>query len=102
MKYKLSKQAERELDRELIYSAEKWGKKHAIRYARELQHKFQLIANNPFIYPEVRDICEHVRICRFKGNMIAYTVIEKQNMLIILGFFSIHQNIDQINFTKRF
>ncbi len=92
--YFLNKDAEREFDKELAYSEEQWGIQHARKYAIELKTKLSSIAKNPFIYPERIDILAGILICNHKGNRIIFTVVEERKQIIIIGFLSIHQNIN--------
>ena len=94
--YFLNREAERELDKELAYSEERWGRQHAQKYAVQLKAKFSSIAKNPFIYPERSDILSGIRICNHKGNRIIFTVIEELKQVIIIGFLSVHQDIGKL------
>lgn len=100
-RYFLTREAEREFDNELAYSAQKWGNLHARKYAKELQRKILTIARNPLVYPVRNDILPGIRICTYKGNRIIYTVQEELKQIVILGLLSIYQNINSTKIQKR-
>lgn len=89
--YFLTRDTERELDNELAYSAQRWGKRHALSYAIELQEKFRTIAKNPYAFAERPDILPNIRLVSHKGNQIFFTIREEHKQVIILAFLSIHQ-----------
>lgn len=91
--YVLTKEAEREFDRELAYSEEHWGTKHARQYAAELRHKLRSIAQTPQMYAQRSDILPGIRICHYKGNKIIYAIIEQKKQVIVVGLLSNHQPI---------
>lgn len=72
--YKLTSDAQRELDNELAYSVEMWGRRHAQAYAKALQQKILLICANPFMHTERSDILPGIRLCQYKGSRIVYTI----------------------------
>lgn len=98
-RYVLTREAEQELDAELAYSAERWGKRNARDYAEGMRQKLISIAENPFSYPERDDILPGIRICTYKGNRIIYTVHLERKQVIILGLQSIYRElkVDQLS-----
>jgi|GEM_PF-3991408 len=51
------------------------------------------IVNNPFAYPERKEIGEGYRVVRHKGNYIVYVVNEAEQYIEIMGFPSIHHTL---------
>jgi plasmid stabilization system protein ParE len=91
--YRLSTSAARELDWEISYSAERWGKKHAKLYRDGLLSIIKSVVVNPFLYPERLEIGIGCRIVRYKGNYIIYSVNEEEKYIEIIAFPSIHRSI---------
>jgi len=91
--YRLSASAERELEREIDYSIERWGKKHAKLYRDGLLSVVKSIVSNPFLYPERLEIGVGYRVVRYKGNYIIYSVNEEEKYIEIIAFPSIHRYI---------
>ena len=89
--YRLASSAERELEHEIDYSANNWGKRHAKSYRQGLFTLIRQIANNPFTYHERSEIGEGYRMVRYKGNYIIYTVNEAEKYVEIMAFPSIHR-----------
>lgn len=88
--YRLTPNAFRQLDKELTYSASKWGKRHAVAYERELVQKVRTIAKNPKIHPLNPNFGEGARAARYKGNYIVYMIDEAQKIVEILNFPSVY------------
>ena len=89
--YRLTSSAERELEHEIAYSADNWGKRHAKSYRLGLFALIRQIANNPFAYPERADIDKDYRVVRYKGNYIIYVINEAENYVEIMAFPSVHR-----------
>lgn len=89
----LTPEAREELNREIAYSEEKWGKAHARRYAHEIRRRIRVIGKNPKVYSISSDIFPGIRIARYKGNQIIYTVVEEDQTVIILGVPSIYREL---------
>lgn len=91
--YRLTSSAERELEHEIAYSADNWGKRHAKSYRQGLFAIIRQIAHNPFTYPERPEIGEGYRLVRYKGNYIIYVVNETENYVEIMAFPSVHRYV---------
>ena len=99
--YLLTHYAERDFDKELAYSEEHWGKRHAKKYAQELKKQMKILCKNPYAYRERSDIVSGLRMCRYKGNYIVYTVVEEYKQVVITGLHSVYQNMDPEALQKR-
>jgi len=97
----LTEHAQREIDKELLYSEDRWGKKHARKYAKEIHQKLQRICENPSFFPLRKDILPDIRIVGHKGNKIIYMVDKTNKLVIVLGFLSTHQMIDGNKIKRR-
>ncbi len=91
-KYRLSSSAERELEWEISYSAERWGKKHARLYRQGLLAVIKYIAANPNAYPERPELGENYRLVRYKGNYIIYSVNKEEGYIDIIAFPSVYRS----------
>lgn len=92
-RYRLSSSAERELEWEINYSAERWGRRHAKLYRQGLLALIKYIIANPYIYPEKPELGENCRLVRYKGNYVIYSVNEEERYIEIIAFPSIHRSI---------
>lgn len=90
-RYRLTSSAERELEHEIAYSADNWGKRHAKSYRLGLFALIRQIANNPFAYPERAEVGDGYRLVRYKGNYIIYVINEAENYVEIIAFPSVHR-----------
>lgn len=90
-RYRLTSSAERELEREIVYSVEHWGKRHAKSYREGLLAVIKRIASKPFAYPERAEIGAGYRLVRYKGNYIIYVVNEAEQYIEIMAFPSVHR-----------
>jgi toxin ParE1/3/4 len=57
-KYKLSQETEEDLYQIWLFGLEKFGLAQADKYYQAFFERFELIANQPFLYPEV----DHIRL----------------------------------------
>ncbi|MBL4865132.1 MAG: type II toxin-antitoxin system RelE/ParE family toxin [Pseudomonadales bacterium] len=61
MHYKLSLNAEADLDRIFDFGIDTFGLNQAIKYKDQLQSRFEELAENPFLFPAIDDIREGYR-----------------------------------------
>ena len=94
-------EAKTEITEELSYSAKNWGKKHSREYAKSLREKIRVLKKSPFICPLRNDIVEGVRLLKHKGNLIIYTLVEDENLVLILALISIHKEINSRHLKQR-
>ena len=90
-RYKFARLATQELKQEIAYSSSRWGVRHAELYRQEVKALIVRIADNPFVYPLRPDIGHNVRLVRYKGNYLVYSVNEQEKQLEIITFSSIHR-----------
>ena len=90
--YRLTTSAERELEHEIAYSTDNWGKRHAKSYRHGLYAIIKRIVSNPFAYPLRAEIGEGYRLVRYKGNYIIYVVNESEKYIEIMAFPSVHRD----------
>ena len=93
--------AARELDHELVYSAENWGKRQAARYAQMINEKVKELQRFPYKYPLCGDESMKLRMCPLKGIKLFYRVDEVQGVIIVVGIKSIYQQVDYTQLNKR-
>ena len=87
--YKLTKEAEADLDRIWLYGLEHWGVAEADKYYNALFQRFEELAETPLLYPTVDDIREGYRrsVCgvdsiyyRINGDTVEImSILGKQN-----------------------
>jgi toxin ParE1/3/4 len=59
--YRLTKEAEADLDRIWLYGLEHWGAAEADKYYNALFQRFEELAESPLLYPAVDDLREGYR-----------------------------------------
>ncbi len=89
----LTEEAKAELDREIAYSKERWGAKHATVYKRELLERVRRIVRNPMLYPLNPALGDGLRSVRHKGNYIIYAFDEDNEAVLVVGFPSIYKKL---------
>ena len=89
----LTEEAKAELDHEIAYSKERWGARQAGAYKRELLERVRNIVRNPLLYALNPDLGDGLRSVRHKGNYVIYTLDEKNNIVLIVGFPSIYKQL---------
>ena len=70
--YGLTKRAEADLFHIFLYGYEQFGSKQAEAYAAELEHVFQLLADNPRMGREAETIARGVRRHEHGSHIILY------------------------------
>ena len=98
---KIVDEAKAELEKELKYSSQKWGKKHAKQYGMLFRDSIKALKNEAGIYPIQSQILSDIRIKKFKGNRIIYKIQDKDNTVIILAILSQRQNYNISVLKKR-
>ncbi len=74
MTWRLTRDAERDLDEMVSFGAREHGLGPALAYYDELVTKFELLAAYPFIGRERHTSTRAVRLLRFKAHHILYAV----------------------------
>ncbi|MCH8311971.1 MAG: type II toxin-antitoxin system RelE/ParE family toxin [Nitrospinae bacterium] len=98
---KFLEEAQQELEREIEYSAENWGAAHALKYAKKMEEQIKALQINPHICPLRNDILPGIRIKKYKGNQIIFTLQENQKLIVMLAILSICQNMDKEKLAQR-
>ncbi len=80
--YRLTKKAEDDVIRIYAEGGHMFGGDQAARYHAELERVFQLLAENPKISRERREIVPPVRIYPHKAHIIVY-LIDETGVLIV-------------------
>lgn len=94
-RYVLNDEAKKELEREIRYSRDNWGVRHASKYRRELMSTVRKISQDPKIHALKTEFGEGLRAVRHKGNNVVYMVDDEIKLVTIVGFPSVYKNISQ-------
>ncbi|WP_447968464.1 type II toxin-antitoxin system RelE/ParE family toxin [Nitrospira sp. M1] len=90
MAYKLTPEAENDLDIIYDYSFFTFGEIQADKYAQELLHCFSILTQTPLICRERSEFNPPVRIYQHKSHLIIYTI--KSSDILIIRI--LHKNMD--------
>ncbi len=75
-RYELFKDAEQDLDNILSFGIERFGVEQAIRYYDGLEQHFEVLAEQPYLYPAIDYIREGYRRNAYEVHAVYYRVIE--------------------------
>lgn len=92
MRYRISKEALRDLEKIWFYSAENWSAEQADRYYNLLMDEIEFIAANPKSGVDFSDHFAGYWRTRVKSHFIFYKVSDKQNLIEIIRI--LHQQMD--------
>lgn len=81
----LTPAAEQQLAHEMRYSRQRWGKAHQQDFRRGLRAYLGQLAENPHVHRE-RPESFDVRVARWKGLRIAYSLDESERRLVVVAF----------------
>lgn len=98
---KILDEARQELEKEIEYSAENWGEAHALKYAQKMEEQIKALPTNPHLFPLRNDIFPGIRIKKYKGNRIVFTLRENQKQIVVLAILSVYQNMDKDKLGQR-
>ncbi len=94
-RFRILASAARELEHEIEYSENRWGKRHALAYRRSLLATIERIVLNPHAYRLRPEIGDDYRLVRHKGNYIVYRIDEETREVEIWGFPSIYRSLSE-------
>jgi toxin ParE1/3/4 len=80
--YKLSKEADQDLDDIYYYTFQNFGPGQADDYFDSLMTRLHNISNNPMMYPEAQDVQKGIRCSVHAAHTIYYRLIEKEVVII--------------------
>ena len=81
--YKLTKEADGDLDHILTYGIIHYGEAHADRYYDGLINQFENLSFNPRLYAERHEITPPVRVCPYGVHIIIYTIKDDGTLFVI-------------------
>lgn len=81
--YKLSGEADTDLDSILSHGIAHYGEDRADRYFDALIRQFESLVSNPYLYAKRTEITPAVRVCPVGVHLVIYTVDEAEDILII-------------------
>jgi plasmid stabilization system protein ParE len=84
-KKRIAEEAAHELERELAYSASRWGKAHAAEYARGLAACVHKIRSHPRMYAVFSNGDKDIRSVTYKGTRILYAIEEETQTIVCKG-----------------
>ncbi|MDD3181903.1 MAG: type II toxin-antitoxin system RelE/ParE family toxin [Alphaproteobacteria bacterium] len=94
--FKLAPAAKTDLADIARYTADKWGKKQALKYASLLDQWFQKIAEGKDISKAILPHNESVRVCRCEHHYVFYLRQEKGQVILAV----LHEKMDLIERLK--
>lgn len=93
-KYKLTPRAQRDLKNIGRYTLEIWGQEQRNKYLKDIEKKFEQIAENPHIGRHRPDVKEGYYSLQQKSHIIFYLI--RENRMDIIGIP--HQRMDILNY----
>lgn len=93
MKYKLSKEAARDLENIWIYTFETWSLEQADRYYNLLLDEIEYVAEKPLAGKDQSHIREGYLRIRVKSHYIFYKINSGENLIEIIRI--LHQRMDK-------
>ena len=90
----LTATAKQDLHDIYTYSLEKWGKKQADEYLKQLENSFYLLLDNPYLGKQRNDLKQGYRSLLTKKHSIFYKI--SNNEIIVLRILHIRMDIKNI------
>ena len=90
-RYKLTPQAEQDLEDIWRYTANQWSVEQAMHYVDKLESAFCLIADHPKMNRQRFEFVPPMRFHPSQQHLIAYTAIDETRILIVR---ILHKNMD--------
>ena len=66
-----------------------------------MEEQIKALQTNPRLCPLRNDILPGIRIKKYKGNQIIYTLRENPKLIVVLAILSVYQNIDKDDLAQR-
>jgi len=92
MKYKLSKEAARDLENIWLYTFETWSAEQADRYYNLLLDEIEYVAEKPLVGKDQGHIREGYLRTRVKSHYIFYKINSREDLIEIIRV--LHQRMD--------
>lgn len=98
MKYKISREASKDLEDIWLYTFRQWSVEQADRYYNLLMDEIEYVSKHPQSGKDCSDIREGYRRTRVKSHFIFYRVSAKENIVEIIRVLHQHMDIeDRLN-----
>jgi toxin ParE1/3/4 len=91
IKYRISKQAIKDLNDIWIYTFNKWSKEQADRYYDLIIGEIEFVADNYLIGKSVEQTRKNYRVTKIKSHLIFYRKAENENVEVVR---ILHQRMD--------
>ena len=91
IKYRISKQAIKDLNDIWIYTFNKWSKEQADRYYDLIIGEIEFVADNYLIGKSVEQTRKNYRVSKIKSHLIFYRKAENENVEVVR---ILHQRMD--------
>ncbi len=91
MKYKISREAEKDLKNIWVYTKNKWSRKQADRYFSLIIQEIKFVASQPMSGESIEDIRKNYRFTKIKSHLIFYRKTDSDCIEIIR---ILHQRMD--------
>lgn len=92
MMYKISNEAQNDLENIWLYTFEKWSKQQADRYYNLLLDEIEYIAENPEVGKDYSYVRKDYLCTKVKSHFIFYKTNKKENSIEIIRV--LHQQMD--------
>ena len=83
IKYRISKQAIKDLNDIWIYTFNKWSKEQADRYYDLIIGEIEFVADNYLIGKSVEQTRKNYRVTKIKSHLIFYRKAENENVEVV-------------------
>lgn len=95
MRYKISNEAQNDLENIWLYTFENWSKEQADRYYNLILDEIEYLAENPDAEKDYSHIREAYLRSKVKSHFIFYKVNKKENLIEIIRI--LHEQMDVEN-----
>lgn len=86
LEYRLSPEADSDLDDISDYTLENWGAAQTVKYLADMHRTFEKLADNPFIARDASRLVPDARIFTFEAHAIFYKILDTEIYIFrILG-----------------
>lgn len=94
--YRLSQEAKADLNRIYLHGFEEFGENRADQYFRDFVERFELLAQQPKMYPVADDVAKGLRKSVCGRDTIYYEIVDQQVVIqFILGRQDIKRRVKQ-------
>ncbi len=92
MMYKISNEAQRDLENIWLYTFENWSTEQADRYYNLILDEIEYLSKNPQIGKDYSHVRKDYLRSRVKSHFIFYKINQKENLIEIIRI--LHQQMD--------